>query len=102
MIAQEYNIVMKERQRANRNERNGKKVDYMRLHLFWIDSKWKKKGCADNYNLIVEMERKVYKVYVNPFLAYHRSEDIEVKRRSDIVGYVEYLKQNEFTEVETI
>lgn len=101
-IAPEHNIVTEEKTSQRKSVRNGKKVDYMRLHLYWIDSNWKKKGCADNYNLIVDMEKKVYKVYVNPFLAYHRPEDIEVKRKSDIVGYVEYLKQSGFTEVETI
>ena len=30
----------------------------MRLHLFWLDKKWKGKGCADNYNLVVDMENK--------------------------------------------
>lgn len=102
VIAPEQSIATEEKPNQRKSVKNGKKVDYMRLHLFWIDSKWKKKGCADNYNLIVDMEKKVYKVYVNPFLAYHRPEDIEVKRKSDIVDYVEYLKQNGFMEVETI
>ena len=33
----------------------------MRLHLFWLDKNWKKRGdCANNYNLIVDMENKTY------------------------------------------
>lgn len=103
VIAPEQSIATDGRPKENRSRRNGKKVDYMRLHLFWIDKKWEQnKGCADNYNLIVDMENKTYKVYVNPFYDYRRPEDIEVKRKSDIIGYVEYLKQNGFTEVETI
>ena len=77
-------------------------VDDMRLHLFWIDKRWQERGYADNYNLVVDMENKTYKVYVNPFYAYHRAEDIEVKKKSDITDYVEYLKENGFTEVDKI
>ena len=74
----------------------------MRLHLFWIDKRWQERGCANNYNLVVDMENKTYKVYVNPFYAYYRAEDIEVKKKSDITDYVEYLKENGFTEVDKI
>ncbi len=75
----------------------------MRLHLFWIDKKWKKNGgCADNYNLIVDMGNKTYKLFVNPYYAYHRAEDIEVKKKSDITDYMKYLKENGFKEVEQI
>jgi hypothetical protein len=77
-------------------------VDIMRLHLFWIDKRWQERGYANNYNLIVDMENKIYKVYVNSFYAYHRAEDIEVKRKSDILDYMEHLKKNGFKEVETI
>ena len=74
----------------------------MRLHLFWTDKRWQERGYANNYNLIVDMENKIYKVYVNSFYAYHRAEDIEVKRKSDILDYMEHLKKNGFKEVETI
>lgn len=64
----------------------------MKIHLFWIDKNWKKNGrTTNNYNLIVDIENKTYKV-----------EDIEVKKKSDIVDYVEYLKLNGFKEVERI
>ena len=74
----------------------------MRLHLFWLDKNWKEKGCADNYNLVVDMENKTYKVYVDAFCGYRNQEDIEVKKKSDITDYIEYLKENEFNEVEQI
>lgn len=75
----------------------------MRIHLFWLDKKWKQNGgCAENYNLIVDMENKTYKVYANAYYAYHRAEDIEVKKKSDITDYVGYLKENGFKEVEQI
>ena len=49
----------------------------MKLHLYWIDSKWKaERRTANNYNLIV---------------------DIEVKKQSDIEKYVDYLRKNGFT-----
>lgn len=74
---------------------------YMRLHLFWLDKNWKKRGdCANNYNLIVDMENKTYKVYTNAFYGYYHPEDIEVKKKSDIEYYIEYLKRNGFTEME--
>lgn len=73
----------------------------MRLHLFWFDKNWKKRGdCANNYNLIVNMENKTYKVYTNAFYGYYHPEDIEVKKKSDIEDYIEYLKRNRFTEME--
>ncbi len=74
----------------------------MRLHLFWIDKRRQERGCANNYNLIVNMENKIYKVYINSFYAYNRAEDIEVKKKSDITDYMKYLKENGFKEVETI
>lgn len=74
---------------------------YMRLHLFWLDKNWKKRGdCANNYNLIVDMENKTYKVYTNAFYGYYHPEDIEVRKKSDIEDYIEYLKRNGFTEME--
>lgn len=57
---------------------------------------------ANNYNLIVDMENKTYKVFINPYYAYNRAEDIEVKKKSDIMDYVEYLKLNGFKEVKSI
>lgn len=77
-------------------------VSGMKIHLFWIDKNWKNGRTANNYNLIVDMENKTYKVFVNPFYGYDRVEDIEVKKKSDIVDYVEYLKLNGFKEVERI
>ncbi len=74
----------------------------MRLHLFWIDKRWQERGYANNYNLIINMENKIYKVYTNSFYAYNRAEDIDVKKKSDITDYMEYLKENGFKEVETI
>ena len=35
----------------------------MRIHLFWIDRKWREKetGYANNYNLIVNFNEKEFK-----------------------------------------
>lgn len=74
----------------------------MKLHLFWIDKKWKERGYANNYNLIVDLKKKTYKVYTNSFYAYYKAEDIEVKNKSDITDYVDYLNKNGFMEVEDI
>lgn len=56
----------------------------------------------DVFHMNKLMENKTYKVFVNPFYGYDRVEDIEVKKKSDIVDYVEYLKLNGFKEVERI
>lgn len=75
----------------------------MKIHLFWIDNNYKKTGrTANNYNLVVDMENKTYQQFVNPFYCYCKADDIEVKRKSDIVDYIKYLKDNDFKEVEKI
>lgn len=74
----------------------------MRLHLFWIDNNWQERGYGKNYNLVVNMENKTYKVYTTPFYDYNSPEDIEVKRKSDITEYIKYLEKNGFTEVDEI
>ena len=71
----------------------------MKLHLYWIDSRWKaEQRTANNYNLLVDMENKTYKVFINPYLLYEKPEDIEVKKKSYITNYIEYLKANGFTQ----
>lgn len=47
-----------------------------------------------------QMENKTYKVYTNAFYGYYHPEDIEVKKKSDIEDYIEYLKRNGFTGME--
>ena len=75
----------------------------MKIHLFWLDNNYKKTGrTANNYNLIVDMRNKTYQQFVNPFYGYYKAEDIEVKRKSDIVDYIKHLKANGFKEVEKI
>ena len=48
------------------------------------------------------MDNKTYKTFVNPFYGYYKTEDIEVKRKSDIIDYVEHLKCNGFKETDRI
>lgn len=75
----------------------------MELHLYYLDRKWTKRGdCAHNYNLVVDLDNKTYKRYVSPFYGYERSNDIEVKRKSDIIDYIEYLKGNGFVDTDEI
>lgn len=75
----------------------------MELHLYYLDRKWTKRGdCAHNYNLVVDLDNKTYKIYVNSFYGYERSCDIEVKRKSDILNYIEYLKENGFVDIDEI
>lgn len=71
----------------------------MKIHLYWLDKNWHGRGYANNYNLIVYTEDKTYKVYTNAFYDYRWPEDIEVKKKSDITDYIEYLKENAFTEI---
>lgn len=72
----------------------------MQLHLYYLDKGWKKseKGCADNYNLVVDMENKTFHLFTNPFCGYYAEYDIEVKRKSDITDYAEYLRKNGYKE----
>lgn len=73
----------------------------MKLHFYWIDAHWRQygKGCAENYNLIVDMEEKTYTRYINSYYDYYQPNDIEVKRKSDIGYFIEYLKANDFKEI---
>ena len=75
----------------------------MELHLYYLDKNWKQRGdWAHNYNLVVDLGNKTYKIYVSPFYGYERSSDIEVKRKSDIMDYIEYLKENGFVDTDEI
>ena len=71
----------------------------MKIHLYWLDKNWQSRGYANNYNLIVDMEDKTYKTYTNSFCGYRYLDDIEVKKKSDIIDYIKYLKTNGFKEV---
>lgn len=71
----------------------------MELHLFWIDKNWKQRGYAKNYNLLVNLTMKSYTIFINSFFAYEKAEDIEVKKKSDIIDYIKYLNENGFTEI---
>ena len=70
----------------------------MRIHLYWLDKNWRGRGCANHFNLIVDMDNKTYKVYTNSYYCYNKPEDIEVKRKSDILEYIDYLQKNGFAE----
>lgn len=75
----------------------------MKLHLYYLDRRWTKRGdCAHNYNLVVDLDNKTYKIYVSPFYGYECSSDIEVKRKLDILNYIEYLKENGFVDTDEI
>lgn len=71
----------------------------MKIHLFWIDRNWETKGYANNYNLVVDFEKKTYLVYQNPFYDYRGPEDIQVVKKSDIKNYIEHLKKEGFKEI---
>lgn len=71
----------------------------MRLHLYWRDKTWKnKKSAAENVNLIIDTDRKLYKIYVNPYYDYRSVESIEVVKKSDILYYISHLKELRFKE----
>lgn len=70
----------------------------MRLHLFWLDKNWKKRGdCANNYNLIVNMENKTYKVYTNAFYGYYDPEEDKRNNEEDRYTGWWYVKIDEST-----
>lgn len=73
----------------------------MELHLYWSDNNWKKTGgVANNYNLVVDFEKKTYYEYVNPFYGYKGDRHIEVKKKQDIKDYIRLLDENGFTKTE--
>lgn len=71
----------------------------MFIHLYRLDKNWKKKGVAENLNLIVNYEFKTYKMYINSFYGYDGKDSIEVKKKSDIFDYMETLKKGWFTDL---
>ena len=71
----------------------------MMLHLYWIDKNWKKRGYANNYNLVINFKDKTYGAFTNSYCDYIFNRDIEVKRKTDIDEYIEYLKENGYKEM---
>ena len=71
----------------------------MRVHFYWVETNWHRRGYAKNYNLVVDIEKKTYRTYTNSYYDYPLPEDIEVKRKFDIIDYIKYLKMNDFKEV---
>lgn len=69
-----------------------------KLHLYWLENNWQKRGYAMNYNLVVDLGEKTFRTFTNSFYGYENPEDIEVKRKIDIVNYVGYLKLCGFRE----
>lgn len=73
----------------------------MTLHLYWLDKNWKSKGEANHYNLVVDLEDGTYEVYINSFCGYTNLNDIEVRRKSDIMDYIKHLKAEGFKDIST-
>ena len=69
----------------------------MQLHLYWIDKSRKKKGIANNYNLVINYDKKTFMVFTDPYYWYLQKNDIEIKKKSDIDFYIEYLEKQGFT-----
>lgn len=71
-----------------------------KIHLYYLDKNWKKeKRTAKNYNLIIDFENKTFEIYITPILMYTEINDIEVVRKSELLDYVEFLKNNNFKEI---
>lgn len=71
----------------------------MFLHLYWLDRGWKKKGYANNWNIVVDFNKEVFTVFSNVRSNYINSNSIEVIRKRDILDYKYYLKDKGFKEV---
>jgi hypothetical protein len=64
----------------------------MKLHLYWFDKNYKAKGVAHNYNMLIDMQARTYKLWTNTYGDYHNSDSIEVVRKSDLIDYEKYLQ----------
>lgn len=71
------------------------------LSLHYIDKNWQKRGYAKHIHLIIDYDKKVYRKVENymlpDFTAYNH---IEVKRKSDIEEYIQYLDFMGFKETD--
>ena len=71
-----------------------------RVHLFYVDKNWIHRGYMQNYNLIVDYAKKQFKTYTNPFYWYTWRDDLEVKKKSDIIDYEVLLEKTWFARVD--
>lgn len=69
------------------------------LHLYYVDKNWLHRGYMQNYNLIVDFAKKQFKTYENPFYGYTSRNDIETKKKSDILDYEKMLENTWFERV---
>ena len=67
------------------------------IHLFYVDKSRQKRGYMENYNLIINYETKTFKTYTNPYYWYTGKDDIEVRKKSDILDYEKQLEGRWFT-----
>lgn len=72
----------------------------MELHLYWQDKNWVKRGYALNFNIVVDFDRKMFKVFENSYYGYTNIDSIEVVRKQDLKDYICYLKMKGFEEVD--
>lgn len=75
----------------------------MKIHLVWLepDSSWINRGYAKNLHLIVNYKTKSYEYLESYGTGWADRSLVEVKRKSDIKDYVEYLKSEQFVDVTT-
>ena len=69
------------------------------LHLYFVDKNWQKRWYMENYNIIINYEGKTFKTYINPYYWYTSKNDIEVRKKSDILDYENQLEGRWFKKV---
>ena len=70
----------------------------MMIHLYYIDKNRQRRGYANNYNLLVDYDKKQFETYTTPFYWYRGAEHIETSKKSDILEYEKMLKNRWFIE----
>ena len=71
-----------------------------RLHLYWLEptGRWESRGYAKNRHLWIDFTEKSYILQTNYMCGdYSYPEHIEVKRKTDIDAYCEYLDKMGFS-----
>lgn len=68
----------------------------MMIHLYYIDKNRQRRGYANNYNLLVDYDKKQFETYTTPFYWYRGAEHIETSKKSDILEYEKMLENRWF------
>lgn len=70
----------------------------MKLHIYWLDKNWQKRGYAENIHLYIDYNTKQFKKVVT-YTNYTSDGSIEAVRKSDILDFIKLLQRDGFTDI---